>query len=124
MNFEDRLARRRQLALIEAQGLVSLHGIGLQELAELDRELQERQRALAERVREVQELMEAHGISLEDIIDAGPDDPSRVTHRHPVSGLTWNGLGPQPQWLRDALLSEGYRPSELRVQSPQTPDEA
>ena len=81
-------------------------------------ELKAIRNALAERVLEVQALMEAHGISLEDILDAGSDDPSRVTHRHPVSGETWNGLGSQPQWLRHALLSEGYRPSELRVQSP------
>lgn len=119
MNFEDRLARRRQLALIEAQGLVAVHGIGMQELAALERELQERRNALAERVREVQVLMEAHGISLEDILDADSHHPGRITHRHPVSGETWNGLGSQPQWLRDALLREGYRPSELRVQSPE-----
>jgi DNA-binding protein H-NS len=34
--------------------------------------------------------------------------------RHPVSGETWDGQGPQPQWLRDALLKEGYTPQQLR----------
>lgn len=47
-----------------------------------------------------------------------------VRYRHPVSGRGWDGHGPQPQWLRDAVLSEGHTVEALRraarpVSSPQ-----
>ena len=35
-------------------------------------------------------------------------------YRHPVHGATWDGTGEHPQWLRDALLKEGYTVEELR----------
>jgi len=38
-----------------------------------------------------------------------------VKYRHPVSGLTWDGEGLQPDWLKRALVQEGYRVVELRV---------
>ena len=115
MNFDDRIARRRQLALIEAQSLVSINQISLDDLEQLECELAERRKALAERIAEVKALMTAHGISLEDILGDGPVNVSHVTHRHPVTGQTWNGVGAQPEWLRNALLTEGYRPDDLRV---------
>ena len=37
-----------------------------------------------------------------------------VRYQHPVSGLTWDGQGRQPQWLRDALLHEGWLLIDLR----------
>ena len=37
-----------------------------------------------------------------------------VRYRHPISGLTWDGEGGQPDWLRAALLREGYTVDELR----------
>ena len=37
-----------------------------------------------------------------------------VRFRHPHSGQGWDGHGPQPQWLRDALLCQGYTVDELR----------
>ena len=37
-----------------------------------------------------------------------------VRYRHPVSGETWDGRGAQPQWLREALIREGYTVDELR----------
>lgn len=40
-----------------------------------------------------------------------------VKYRHPVSGETWDGDGPHPEWLRDALLKEGLRVDELRPQN-------
>jgi DNA-binding protein H-NS len=45
-----------------------------------------------------------------------PPAPSggAIRYRHPVSGETWNGHGEHPQWLRDALLKEGYTVDELR----------
>lgn len=35
-------------------------------------------------------------------------------YRHPVRGCTWDGRGTQPQWLRDAVLQEGYLLHQLR----------
>jgi DNA-binding protein H-NS len=40
--------------------------------------------------------------------------PIRVKYRHPQSGETWDGLGPHPQWLRDALLKEGFTVEQLK----------
>ncbi|MGY0194481.1 H-NS histone family protein [Leptothrix sp. BB-4] len=41
-----------------------------------------------------------------------------VRYRHPVSGDTWDGRGSQPDWLRQALIREGYTVDELRVAAP------
>jgi DNA-binding protein H-NS len=69
-------------------------------------------------------LMEFWGITPAELGDAGTPDPATAPPapaaalppkvRHPVSGQTWDGQGPQPQWLRDALLKEGYTPQQLR----------
>lgn len=36
-------------------------------------------------------------------------------YRHPISGQTWDGVGAQPDWLKTALLKEGYLVEELRA---------
>lgn len=41
-------------------------------------------------------------------------EPARIKYRHPRSGDTWDGNGPHPQWLRDALLKEGFTVDELK----------
>ena len=43
-----------------------------------------------------------------------PVGPSTIRYRHPVSGEVWDGQGEHPQWLRDALLKEGYTVDELK----------
>jgi DNA-binding protein H-NS len=40
--------------------------------------------------------------------------PAEIRYRHPVTAEGWDGLGPQPQWLREALTKEGYTVEELR----------
>ena len=40
--------------------------------------------------------------------------PPPLKYRHPVTGDGWDGVGKQPQWLRDALLREGFTVDELR----------
>lgn len=40
--------------------------------------------------------------------------PTRIKYRHPESGETWDGIGPHPQWLRDALLKEGFTVEQLK----------
>jgi DNA-binding protein H-NS len=43
-----------------------------------------------------------------------PAGPAAVKYRHPLSGETWDGIGPHPQWLRDALLKEGFTVEQLK----------
>lgn len=35
-------------------------------------------------------------------------------YRHPITHEQWDGEGAQPDWLRQALLREGYTVEELR----------
>lgn len=35
-------------------------------------------------------------------------------YKHPTSGETWDGQGHQPDWLKNALLKEGYTVEQLR----------
>jgi DNA-binding protein H-NS len=70
----------------------------------------------------IEALMEFWGITVDDLlaptpepdIPAAPPGPLPVKYRHPVSGETWDGQGPHPDWLRRALLKEGLRVDELR----------
>jgi DNA-binding protein H-NS len=75
---------------------------------------------------QIETLMEFWDISVEDLEESARDastpavDPHEaasavVQFRHPVTQETWDGLGPQPAWLRRALLEEGYRVEELRT---------
>lgn len=41
-------------------------------------------------------------------------EPADIRYRHPVTQEVWDGRGSQPQWLRDALIREGYTVDELR----------
>jgi DNA-binding protein H-NS len=68
-------------------------------------------------------LMQFWGITLDDLsAEPDPDVPAApvpdlpVKYRHPSSGLTWDGQGTQPDWLRHALVQEGLRVDELRPQ--------
>ena len=48
--------------------------------------------------------------------DLDPVSPERVArYRHPVTGEEWDGVGKQPDWLRQALIKEGYTVEEIRV---------
>jgi DNA-binding protein H-NS len=53
---------------------------------------------------------ELHGVP----VQAPRPVPERPRYRHPVSHEEWAGEGPQPEWLRNALLREGYTVEELR----------
>lgn len=75
--------------------------------------------------RRIRFLMEFWQIKPEDIARAAPpcdgtsaaqdDGPRPPRYRHPVTGDTWDGSGSQPEWLRRALLQEGYTVEELRI---------
>ena len=48
------------------------------------------------------------------VVAAPPPAPRAPRYRHPIHGHTWDGQGEHPQWLRDALLKEGYTVDELK----------
>jgi DNA-binding protein H-NS len=48
-------------------------------------------------------------------LPATPSEAPLIKYRHPVTGETWDGEGPHPQWMRQALLHDGYRVDELRT---------
>jgi DNA-binding protein H-NS len=81
--------------------------------------LSKRERAVV--IARIESLMQFWGITLDDLSaePAASTLPAAVAdlpvkYRHPTSGLTWDGQGPQPGWLRHALLQEGFRVDELR----------
>jgi DNA-binding protein H-NS len=76
-------------------------------------------------IHQIRTLMEYWSITPEELERAPHRSPSpasaadrpaeAVKYRHPKTGQTWNGDGAHPQWLRDALLKEGYTVDELRA---------
>jgi DNA-binding protein H-NS len=71
-------------------------------------------------IRKIRKLMDFWRISPKELrgrptgLPSQPAVPVEIRYCHPVSGDTWDGRGAQPQWLRDALLREGYTVDELR----------
>ena len=71
---------------------------------------------------QIRQLMEFWNIAPEElanpqrvpIVARNSLPPDFVKYRHPVTGETWNGEGEHPEWLRKALLKEGYRVVELK----------
>lgn len=63
---------------------------------------------------------ELHGVPVAAVAPPLPAPP-RPRYRHPISHEEWAGEGPQPEWLRQALLREGYTVEELRRCAAQTP---
>lgn len=86
----------------------------------LDEPLTARERAAV--IHRIRMLVEYWAITPEELslpleaLLAPPPPPADapVKYRHPVTGDTWNGLGSHPQWLRDALLKEGYTVEQLK----------
>jgi DNA-binding protein H-NS len=80
----------------------------------LERPLTERERAAV--IARIQALVDFWGITAQELkaplpraaVSASPPTLT-IKYRHPKSGETWDGSGPHPDWLRHALLSEGYR---------------
>ncbi|HJV67907.1 H-NS histone family protein [Ideonella sp.] len=74
----------------------------------------------------IEALMEYWGITVDDLlaptpvaeVAAPPPGPLPIKYRHPVTGDTWDGQGPHPDWLRRALLQEGLRVDELKPGAP------
>jgi DNA-binding protein H-NS len=84
-----------------------------------DGALSARERAAV--IHRIRMLVEYWGITAEELDGELPPPPAPapacplpVKYRHPASGETWDGQGEHPQWLRDALLKEGFTVDELR----------
>jgi DNA-binding protein H-NS len=85
-----------------------------------DKQLTARERAAV--IHRIRSLVEFWAITPEElegelpaepvVLEAPP--PAAVKYRHPQSGETWDGIGPHPQWLRDALLKEGFTVDQLK----------
>jgi DNA-binding protein H-NS len=75
-----------------------------------------RQRAAI--IHRIRTLMEFWGITVTQLqrYKARPSGqvPTSPKYRHPNTGATWDGQGPQPEWLRNALLKEGFTVEHLR----------
>lgn len=52
---------------------------------------------------------------LPPVAPARPSVPAGPKYKHPRNGVTWDGEGTQPPWLREALTKEGYTVDELRI---------
>jgi DNA-binding protein H-NS len=90
-----------------------------------DADHEDREARRAAVLRQIRKLIEFHRVSREELsaapgahLDPAPPVERPPKYRHPVSGDTWDGVGAQPDWLRKALLQEGYRVAELRVAEP------
>jgi DNA-binding protein H-NS len=95
---------------------------------ESDFEVTPAQRAAV--IHRIRTLMEYWSITPEDL-ERAPDHkpngaalPPEVKYCHPVSGDTWDGVGPHPEWLRNALLKEGYTVQQLRDAAAPRDDDA
>ncbi|MEX8494168.1 H-NS histone family protein [Sphaerotilus sp.] len=70
-------------------------------------------------IRKIRKLMDFWRITPAElrgrpIVRAYSREPAEIRYRHPVTAEVWDGRGSQPQWLRDALIKEGYTVEELR----------
>ena len=70
-------------------------------------------------IRKIRKLMEFWRISPSELRGrpvpvVRPQASVEVRYRHPITLEVWDGQGSQPQWLRDALIKEGYTVDELR----------
>jgi DNA-binding protein H-NS len=72
-------------------------------------------------LRTVRKLVEFWNITPQELRSPLPPAPPPpppgslpIRYRHPVSGETWDGQGEHPEWLREALLKQGYTVDELK----------
>jgi DNA-binding protein H-NS len=104
-----------RLFAAQADWLETMHSMG-NEVIELEKE------AAIRKIRRLMAFWRISPTELRGRVTATPRHATAVVavarYRHPISGETWDGEGPQPTWLRNALLFEGYTVDQLRVRSP------
>ena len=110
----------RDEALQVIRSLVKEWDVKEHELSDISAEI-ERRRAAKRRivVHQLRQLVEYWGITERELARSRKRrraaTPMNHRYRHPVSGETWSGEGPQPEWLKTALVKDGYRVEELRA---------
>ena len=77
----------------------------IQELQAQAEQLHRSERAGA--IQQVKELMDSHGLTIEDLQGKAPKTRASsgavaAKYRDPASGKTWSGRGRTPVWLTDA----------------------
>lgn len=79
---------------------------------------QERRRARERAMHVARQLVEFWRIQPSELATAQPASrrsaQPAIKYQHPVTGESWDGEGAQPEWLRRALGTEGYRVAELQ----------
>jgi DNA-binding protein H-NS len=76
----------------------------------------EHEKSLGSVIRHAKQLVDFWGMTARELSGIKYERGARaaaVKYRHPQTGDVWNGEGAQPDWLRRALLREGYLLSEL-----------
>ena len=123
-----RLSGSGHLAVTLLSRLYAAHADWLKTTHSMVNEVIEPEKEAA--IRKIRRLMAFWRISPTELRGRGapPSRPAPVVaaaarYRHPISGATWGGDGPQPQWLREALLYEGYTVDQLRVRAPYVDEE-
>lgn len=129
MTFTESKHLDRQAAIEKLRGLVIQWNVREDELsdvsAEVIRQREARRRIVVHQLRQLVQFWDITEIELKR-----PSRPRRsavsqtVKYRHPVTGETWSGMGPQPGWLKTALVRDGYRVEDLRVEVDGQPEVA
>ena len=71
-----------------------------------------RKAEVADAVRKIKDLVEAFGLTQEDIFSTGKQKQKSETrsvppkYRDPVTGQTWTGRGKPPTWIKDQDRSQ------------------
>ncbi|MEX8517644.1 MAG: H-NS family nucleoid-associated regulatory protein [Leptothrix sp. (in: b-proteobacteria)] len=70
-------------------------------------------------IRKIRKLMDFWRITPNEIrvapkVERQEPVSAPARYQHPITGASWDGLGKQPDWLRQALTKEGYTVEELR----------
>lgn len=113
----------RAEVLQKLRHLVNLWDVKAEEVADVSARV-EREKAARRKIvlHQIRQMVEFWDISENELKSRGARKPplpasSEAKYRHPVSGEAWDGVGSQPEWLKNALVKEGFLVEELRVQS-------
>ncbi len=117
MSDQQQYTSEQAEAIKHIKDLMLTYGIARSDLAQMTKA---EKAALVQQIRDLMakwnimpwELM-GHGRRTLQVETSAP--PAKVKYRHPQTRQEWNGVGRQPQWLKDALIMEGLTVEQLRV---------
>lgn len=87
--------------------------------ASLEKQIADAKRAgRADAIRQIQLLMDAHGLTVRDLSAApkgsGSGQKLAPKYRDPVTGSTWAGRGVKPAWFK-AGIAAGKKPEDFAI---------